>query len=184
MPSMETAVRNTSMGLACGTVFRKSTTAGGIPRLAAKSFLSCSSSALFGQPSIPQQEDDFFKGGVVGQRVDVIAAVAEDTRVSVDVTDLGLAGDDAFQTRYCCAHAAPVSLVLFYDALRARITYQPGKPGTAKSRWSGRLRCTHNASSCFCAGIHGYDHARSRRSGSWGCGLLRRRARCPGPSPS
>src|ERR1022692_1735134 len=133
MPSMETAVRKTSIGLAWGTLLRKSTTAVGIPRLAARSFLSWSSSPclgqvllelvqfpLLGQPSIPQQEDDFFKGGIVGQRVDVIAAVAQDTRVSVDVTDLGLAGDHAFQTRYCCAHTAPVPC--FIVRLRPRRT--------------------------------------------------------------
>ena len=75
-----------------------------MPRLAARSFFSWSSSACLGQPSIPQQEDDFFKGGIFGQRVDVVATVAQDTRVAVDVTDLGLAGDHAFQTRCCCAH--------------------------------------------------------------------------------
>jgi len=35
---------------------------------------------------------------MVRQRVDVVSAIAEDARISVDVTDLGLPGDNAFET--------------------------------------------------------------------------------------
>src|ERR1035441_9968246 len=46
--SMETAVRNTSMVLDCGTDVRKSTTARGSPRSAASCFLNWSSSPCLG----------------------------------------------------------------------------------------------------------------------------------------
>ena len=92
------------------------------------------------QPPIPQQEDDFFKSGVVGQRVNIIAAIAEYARVSVDVTDLGLAGDHAFQTCYGCAH-------LYLNPLFHCIYCPGGQPGSGEKPMVRSSRCTHSLSS-------------------------------------
>ena len=54
--------------------------------------------SLFGQSPVPEEEDDFLESGVVRQYVNVEAAVAEDATGPIDVTNLGLACDDAFQT--------------------------------------------------------------------------------------
>ncbi len=53
---------------------------------------------LLGQPSVPEQKGDLFKAGVVGQSVDVVAAIGQYARLPVDETDRALGGDDAFQS--------------------------------------------------------------------------------------
>ena len=47
---------------------------------------------LLGQPSVPEEENHFLKAGVLRQRMNVKTAIAEDSLMSVDVTDLALAG--------------------------------------------------------------------------------------------
>src|SRR3984957_10565315 len=105
-----------------------------------------------GQRAVPEQEDDFLKRSVVRQSVDVVAAVTEDAGIPIDVANLRLAGDHAFQTRHCCAHAAPVPS--FYS-----MTYQPpggaapsiycGQPGSGEKPIVRSSRCTQSLSSCF-----------------------------------
>ena len=53
--------------------------------------------SLRGQLAIPQQVAGLFKVGVVGQFVNVDAAVGEDALISVDVADAGIGSDDSFQ---------------------------------------------------------------------------------------
>src|ERR1019366_8315858 len=62
--------------------------------------------ALLGQPSVPKQEDHFLEIGMIGERVDVIAAIAQYAGVAVDVTNLALARNHAFQTCRRCSHSA------------------------------------------------------------------------------
>ena len=57
---------------------------------------------LVRQPAVPEQEDDFLKGGVVGQRMDVVAVIGKNAGFSIDVTNVGLSGDDAFKTCARC----------------------------------------------------------------------------------
>ena len=105
---METAVRSTSIGVRLRLAFRNSVTCAGIAACGHQIGLQLIQFGLLRQRSVPEQEDDLFESGVLGQRVDVVSAVAEDARVSVDETDLGLARDDAFETGAsggdCCAH--------------------------------------------------------------------------------
>src|SRR5580704_12319374 len=48
--------------------------------------------------SEPEQVADFLKGRVVGQIVDVVAAIGEDSLVTVDVADAGGGGDYPFES--------------------------------------------------------------------------------------
>ena len=50
-----------------------------------------------GQPPKPQQVADFFEGRVVGQLVDVDAAIGEHALIAIDVADAGICGGNAFQ---------------------------------------------------------------------------------------
>ena len=59
-----------------------------MPALATRSAFSFVKFRLRGQLAVPKQPDDFFERGVFGQRMDVIAAIAEDARVAIDVTNL------------------------------------------------------------------------------------------------
>ena len=68
----------------------------GQPPLRGQIRLQLGQLARLGQPSIPEKEDSFLEDGVVRQGMNVIAAVAENTQVSVDVANLGFACDDAF----------------------------------------------------------------------------------------
>ena len=49
------------------------------------------------QPAIPQQVAGLFKVGMVGEFVNVDAAIGEDPLVSVDEADAGICGDYSFQ---------------------------------------------------------------------------------------
>jgi hypothetical protein len=40
------------------------------------------------EPAFPEKPDDFLKSGVLGQSVDVVAAIAQNTRISIDITNL------------------------------------------------------------------------------------------------
>ncbi len=51
---------------------------------------------LLRQLAFPEQVDDFFKGGVISEFVDIVSAVAQDPVVAIDVTDFRFPGDDAF----------------------------------------------------------------------------------------
>src|ERR1019366_3258544 len=62
----------------------------------------------FGKPPVPQQKDDFLKSAVVRQRMNVIAAVAQDALVSVDVANLGFARNDAFQPSRHRSHRSSI----------------------------------------------------------------------------
>ncbi len=62
------------------------------------------------QASVPQKEDHFLERGVIRQRVDVVAAIAENSFFAVDETDFGFPGDHALQPRPRCrrqSHARP-----------------------------------------------------------------------------
>ena len=75
---METAVRSTSIGLACGTRLQEIHHGGGNRPVGDQVLLQLLQFRPLRQPSVPQQEDDFFESGMVGQRVNVVAAVAEE----------------------------------------------------------------------------------------------------------
>src|ERR1017187_5934746 len=51
-----------------------------------------------GQTPKPKQVADFFEGGVVGEIVDVIAAIGEHSLLTVDVANAGCGSDNAFQS--------------------------------------------------------------------------------------
>src|SRR5258708_10250156 len=51
-----------------------------------------------GQTSEPEQVADFFKGGVVGQIVDVVSAIGEHSLVTVDIANAGCSSDNPFQS--------------------------------------------------------------------------------------
>ncbi len=103
---METAVRKTSMGADFGADFRNAVTCSGMGRNSRSAAFSALQFGLRGQAAVPQQIDDFFKCGVVRQRVDVEALIAENPELAIDVTNFGLRGDDAFQpcSRGCGGH--------------------------------------------------------------------------------
>ena len=67
---------------------------------------------LLRQVTFPEEPDDLLEGGVFGQGVDVVAAVAENARVAIDITNLGLAGDNAFKSRASGVVTVVVSCVL------------------------------------------------------------------------
>ena len=89
-------------------------------------FLDLIQLRLLGQPAVPKEVDDLFENGVVGQRMDVVAAVAEDAEVSVDITNLGLAGDYAFEASYCRSHGSLLSVC-------SLIVERDGAPETCES---------------------------------------------------
>src|ERR1700685_3955826 len=45
----------------------------------------------------PKQEAGFFKGGMVGEFVNVDAAIGKDAAVAIDITNAGGGGNNAFQ---------------------------------------------------------------------------------------
>jgi hypothetical protein len=51
---------------------------------------------------VPEEEDRFFKRGILSQCVYVEALVAQDAGITVDVTDLGFCRNDAFKPCACC----------------------------------------------------------------------------------
>ena len=53
---------------------------------------------LVGQDAVPQQVGGFFEGRVLGQLVNVDAAIGQHARVSVDPADAGVRRDNSFQT--------------------------------------------------------------------------------------
>ena len=139
-PASDTAVRNTSMRTGLRHSLQEIYHGGRNPPIGGQALLQLFQFVPLRQPPIPQQEDDFFKSGVVGQRVNIIAAIAEYARVSVDVTDLGLAGDHAFQTCYGCAH-------LYLNPLFHCIYCPGGQPGSGEKPMVRSSRCTHSLSS-------------------------------------
>ena len=82
---------------------------------ATRSFFRLSSSACFGQPAVPKEENHLLENSVIRQRVDVIAAVAENAQISVDVTDLRFARDDAFETSHCRSHNSLLVFVFIVE---------------------------------------------------------------------
>ena len=165
---METAVRSTSMGEPLGTPSRKSDhRAAECPRLGDQIGLAADRVRLLGQPAVPEQPDDFFEGGVLRQRMDVVAAVAEDARVSVDITNLGFAGDDAFQTR-ARAKVVPIRLPkLHCSASAAKISEIVAVPVVLSSGGSRAAGRTEDETAtlhpklfgCWLAGFDGDDNA-------------------------
>ena len=51
-----------------------------------------------GQLPEPEQVADFFKVGMIGEFVDVDAAIGKNTLVAVDVTDAGISGNYTFES--------------------------------------------------------------------------------------
>ena len=91
-------MRNTSMGRAClGALRSRSMMAGSSLRSPARRSRSSFSSFRVGQLAVPQQVAGFFEGGMVGEFVNVDAAVGQDALISVDVADAGGGGDNSFQ---------------------------------------------------------------------------------------
>ena len=54
-----------------------------------------------GQLAVPEEIGGLFEGGVLGEFVDVDAAIGEDAGVAVDPADGRGGGDDAFQAFWC-----------------------------------------------------------------------------------
>ena len=59
---------------------------------------------LLRQAPVPEQIDYLFKGRVVGQGVNVIALVTEDSPISVNETNVRLGGNNSFESRLCDCH--------------------------------------------------------------------------------
>ncbi len=53
---------------------------------------------LIGQHAVPEQVGGFLEGGVLGELVDVDAAIGEDPRISVDPADTGVRGNNSLKT--------------------------------------------------------------------------------------
>ena len=98
--SIETAVRSTSIGLLVADALEEVENRRGDAARGREVFPELIEFGCFRQPAVPEEENDLLEDGVVRQRVNVVAAVAENSLVSVDITDFRLARDDAFQT--CC----------------------------------------------------------------------------------
>ncbi len=72
--------------------------------MATRSAFSASSSDCVGQLAVPQQVDDFFKRRMLGQRVDVVSLIAQDSGVAIDETNIRLGSNNPFETRLCDWH--------------------------------------------------------------------------------
>ncbi len=59
---------------------------------------------LLGQLAVPEQVDHFFKRRVLGQGVDVVALVTQDSQIPIDETDIRLGGNNPFEPRLCDWH--------------------------------------------------------------------------------
>ena len=53
---------------------------------------------LVGKMAVPQQVGGLFEAGVLGQLVNVDAAIGEHARISIDPADAGVGGNNSFQT--------------------------------------------------------------------------------------
>ena len=53
---------------------------------------------------MPKQVDYFLKRRVLGQGVDVITLVTQDSQIPIDETDIRLGGNNTFESRLCDCH--------------------------------------------------------------------------------
>jgi hypothetical protein len=53
---------------------------------------------------VPQQVDHFLKRRVFGQGVNVETLIAQDSQISIDETNIGLGGNNPFESRLCNWH--------------------------------------------------------------------------------
>ncbi len=63
---------------------------------------------LLGKATVPEEINDLFKSGVVGQGMNVITLIAEDSTVPIDETNIRLGGNNAFEPRLCDWHLTPL----------------------------------------------------------------------------
>ena len=83
----------------CRRCFKNAVTSAGIARLRDQMRLSARRVRPAWADALPQQENDFFKRGVFGQRMNVEALITQDSRIAIDVTNLRLSRDNSFKTR-------------------------------------------------------------------------------------
>ena len=103
-PSMDTAVRSTSMGDALRHLPEKLDHFLGYRPVANQLRLQRVQFRLLGQLAVPKQVDHFLKRRVIGQGVDVITLVTEDSQISIDETDIRLGGNNPLESRLCNWH--------------------------------------------------------------------------------
>ena len=102
--------------------------------------------------------------GVVGQGVDVVAAIAQNAFVAVDEADFGFSGYDAFQTRSRCRCQEPsLSYSILRPPRRDRhlMPLAPGRTARVRGKADGQVvSLDPELLLPAFAGVHRQDHAR------------------------